>query len=229
MDVYRTEDEQVEALHRWWQDNGRSTITAVIIAVGAGFGWQGWQQHQQQQAVDASLQYEQMLEAVRQPSGDERAATVRHLADSLIADYPGSSYAWFARLHLARQAVDGGDYEAAAMQLRAVLAENPGRQIELLARLRLARVVAAAGDPQAGLQIIDSVEAGAYGAVYAEVEGDIQLQLGNRAAAVSAYEKSLALAVAAGIGAGPGLQLKLQSLTPVAARPINIADAPEGE
>ena len=38
MESYRTEEEQVEALKRWWDENGRSTMTAVVLALVAGFG-----------------------------------------------------------------------------------------------------------------------------------------------------------------------------------------------
>ena len=41
MEQYRTEEEQVEALKKWWEENGRSTVVAVIVALGLGFGWQG--------------------------------------------------------------------------------------------------------------------------------------------------------------------------------------------
>ena len=33
MEEYRTEEEQVEALRRWWNENGRSTIVAIIVAL----------------------------------------------------------------------------------------------------------------------------------------------------------------------------------------------------
>ena len=35
MEAYRTEEEQVEALQRWWDENGRSTILAVVVALAA--------------------------------------------------------------------------------------------------------------------------------------------------------------------------------------------------
>ena len=50
MEPYNTEEEQVEALRRWWDENGRSTIAAIVIALAAGFGWQAWQKHDQGQS-----------------------------------------------------------------------------------------------------------------------------------------------------------------------------------
>jgi predicted negative regulator of RcsB-dependent stress response len=33
LDVYNTEEEQVEAIKKWWNENGKSIITGIIIAV----------------------------------------------------------------------------------------------------------------------------------------------------------------------------------------------------
>ena len=38
MDVYTSEDEQVEALKKWWKENGKSVIGGVIIGAGLLFG-----------------------------------------------------------------------------------------------------------------------------------------------------------------------------------------------
>ncbi len=54
MDAYRTEEEQVEALKAWWDENGRSIVVAIVIALAAGFGWQGWKSQQEGQAEAAS-------------------------------------------------------------------------------------------------------------------------------------------------------------------------------
>ena len=43
MEQYRTEEEQVEALRRWWNENGKSTVAVIVIALAAGLGWQAWQ------------------------------------------------------------------------------------------------------------------------------------------------------------------------------------------
>ena len=35
MDIYQTEDEQVEALKKWWEENGKSVIFGLCIGVVA--------------------------------------------------------------------------------------------------------------------------------------------------------------------------------------------------
>ena len=226
MATLRSEEEQVEALRKWWAENGRSTMTAIVVALAAGFGWQAWQGQQQVSAETASLRYEEMLEAVRQPVADEaQLTTIRHLATQLVEDFPGTSYAQFANLHLARLAVLEGDYTSAEQQLRAVLTSNPTTEIQLLTQLRLARVVAAQGKVTDGLAILDSTEAGAYEPAYREAAGDMYMQLGQEDAARQAYQEALALTAAAGTGGSETLSLKLQALNPVPARSLQTAEA----
>lgn len=226
MDTYRTEEEQVEALRKWWDDNGRSTLLAVVLAVGLGFGWQGWQQHQQQQAELASLRYEELLEAVQVVSDEAGVATVRHLAETLKTEFPDSAYARFAALHLARLAVMNDDLDSAERELRWVLTTNTAAEINALVELRLARVVAAQGDLPAALQILAAAQAGAYAPAYAEVQGDIYQQQGDNELALEAYQRAIELAAASGTGASESLQLKAQVLSPLPARRVSVAVVP---
>lgn len=225
METYRTEEEQVEALRRWWDENGRSTLFAIVLAVGAGFGWQAWQQQQQKQAETASLRYEELLQAVQLAGDDKQLATIRHLAEGLKKDHSGSAYAGFAALHLARLAVMEDDLAAAEEELRWVLTAKPAEEVRMLAELRLARVVAARGNLDGSLEILLVDETGAYEPAYAEARGDIYQQLGEREKAIEAYQAALALAAASGGGAGDSLQLKLQALTPVPARELSVEEA----
>ena len=45
MDVYKTEEEQVEAIKKWWQENGMSIIAGVVIGITAIFGWRAYDNH----------------------------------------------------------------------------------------------------------------------------------------------------------------------------------------
>jgi predicted negative regulator of RcsB-dependent stress response len=39
VDVYTTEDQQVEALKRWWKENAKSILLGVALGLAAVFGW----------------------------------------------------------------------------------------------------------------------------------------------------------------------------------------------
>ena len=64
MEQYRTEEEQVEALGRWWKENGRSMVVAVVVALGGVFGWQAWQANELRQQEQASDLYQVLLQAI---------------------------------------------------------------------------------------------------------------------------------------------------------------------
>lgn len=170
------------------------------------------------------MSYQELLDATQQPTGESQQATVRHLAEELKSNYSGSVYAQFAGLHLARLAVLEDDLETAEVELRAVLTMNPATEVRLLAELRLARVVAARGNPQGGMEILDTAKAGAFEPAYAEARGDMYMQMGQADLALGAYQQATDLAAAAGTAASESLQLKLQTLIPVPARPTQ---APE--
>jgi len=224
VETYQTEEEQVEALKKWWQENSRSTILAIVVALGAGFGWQGWQEHQLEQAETASLDYEAMLEAVSTASApgatQDQKTTARHLATGLKSDFASSTYAQFAGLHLARMEVEENNLAAAEEELRWVLAQSPAPEIQLVAQLRLARIEAAQGDTEAALKLVSVEDTGAFAASYAEAEGDFQLAMGDTMAARAAYERALALQLGQS-GSNGALQMKLKQLTPVPARELN--------
>lgn len=220
MESYRTEEEQVEALKKWWDENGRSTLAAVALALAAGFGWQFWQEHRAEQSAQASTVYEEMLEAIREASQGGEPARLKTLAERVKADYPSSQYAQFAGLHLARIAVGEGRLDEAEQELRWVLTRNPEAEVRLLAELRLARVKTAQGQPREALDILSAAEPGAYRPVYAEAEGDAWLALGENEKATAAYEEALAAAAAGNAGASESLRLKLSALTPVPARTL---------
>lgn len=242
MDQYRTEEEQVEALRRWWDENGRSTIAAIIIALAAGFGWQGWQGHQQNQREAASDSYQVMLQALASAdtSAQQRQAGIEQ-AEQLKTEFSGSTYAQFAALHLARLAVENNDFTEAQAQLRWVLGKaDKGSDTEQVAQLRLARVLAANGDTDQALAILGQGGQGTYQASYTVARGDILLALGRGDEARDAYSQALMHAASSqGQVNMQTVEQKLQSLTPVPPRtldtPVEVLETiiesapPEGE
>ena len=87
------------------------------------------------------------------------------------------------------------------------------RELFTVARLRLARIELARGDAQAALARLQAEPVSeAFRSAAAELEGDIQMALGNRDAARTKYQEALLALMELGTG-NPGLlQLKLQDL-----------------
>ena len=43
MDIYASEEEQVQAIKKWGKENGPGIIAGLILGLGALFGWRYWQ------------------------------------------------------------------------------------------------------------------------------------------------------------------------------------------
>ena len=109
-----TDDEQVEKLKKWWQENGRSVVAGVIIGVGGLFGYRYWIDYQNDQAEQASQHFDQMVEAMDASQNDKAIG----YAENLLADFSSTDYAIMARFALARIYVENGDFDKAGEQLQ---------------------------------------------------------------------------------------------------------------
>jgi len=191
----RTEEEQLNALKTWWNENGKSLVIGVAAAVALVVGWQSWQARQQQQAAAASALYLNLTEAVQLAAlqqDDSQYATARHLADQLKQEFADSSYARFAALALAAVAVDKREYERAAQELDWVLAsakemDDVGR----VATLRKAALMQQQAQEQAAVDLLQKLDAASFEAERQELLGDLFKALNKPEEAYAAYDAAL--------------------------------------
>ncbi|UCE90705.1 MAG: tetratricopeptide repeat protein, partial [Pseudomonadota bacterium] len=52
-----SEREQIEALKKWWNENGKSIVIGIAIGVAVVAGYRGWIAYRTDLAQDASLLY----------------------------------------------------------------------------------------------------------------------------------------------------------------------------
>ena len=190
METHATDEQQLETIKKWWQENGSSIITGVILGVAVLFGakaWFAWRENIAQQASDI---YTAMISALQQ--GDSAATAER--GGMLIADYSGSPYAALAALAIARLRVEEGALEAAQTQLQWVVDNADSDYIRTIARLRLARVKLALQDTDGAQAVLNGAGPVADTEVmFAELRGDIFAARDDRQQAVAAYRQALAL------------------------------------
>lgn len=209
MDVYRTEEEQVEAVKKWWNENGKSVMAGIVIGLGAIFGWRAWDNHTKLQTEAASTLYEQMVAASRKDDADD----TRVYAERILADYDATTYAVFAALMLAKLSANANDLSTAETQLRWVLNNNSQAGINHIATLRLARILTATNQYDAALKLLDTNSAGRFITRYEELRGDIFRRQGKNEEARQAYERALANSGDADTdNAESTLQMKLDEL-----------------
>ena len=189
------DEADLEALKRWWDENGKGLVAAVVVAVLGTVGWQQYQGFTASQAEAASDLYATML-AIQLEDGDTAQFTA--LAEELKAEHSGSTYARFAAMLEARRAVDGDDLEGAEAALRwALTAGDTRSDIGQLIQLRLARVLADQGKETEALAILGQGSA-AFPVAYAQAQGDIHLAAGRPEQALVAYRQGRDLATELG-------------------------------
>lgn len=200
MDVYTTEEQQVEAIKKWWRDNGKAVVLGAVIGLGGLYGWRYYQAEMETSREQASDAYTQVVSAL--VAGDAQA---EEKAATFIKDHEGA-YTSLLALQLAKSFVEAGDLTQAAEQLRRVQSSKDDT-LKTLATVRLARVEAELGNYDAALSQLNSVTADSWKAQVEELRGDIELRRGDEVAARSAYAASIAAAT------NPVVQMKLDNLS----------------
>lgn len=194
MEDYRTDEEQVEALKRWWQENGTSTLVAIALAVTVSFGWRYWQDQQQAHKEAASSVYQELLTLMSSPTLTEsQRVTAGTLVEQLTEQFDGTGYDQLAALAGTRLSMDAGDYDSAAATLAELSAQNLNVEMAALVRLRLAKVQFSLKDYASAMSSLNG-DMQKYAAQAAELRGDIYAAQGDNAAAVSAYEEAQTIA-----------------------------------
>lgn len=193
MSVHLSEEEQIEALKRWWKDYGKTIVIAAVLGLGAFFGWNVYQDNEVERAKSHSAAFDALVSTAAEQGGeisDEQLAKLQQLADEL-AD-TDSLYADFSELYLAKLAVQQDNLDKAQQHLQNVADNGTNEAVQDLARLRLARVLASKGETEQALTILSSKPNGAFAAAYAEAKGDILLTQDRLQDAQAAYETALA-------------------------------------
>ncbi len=188
MSEYRSDEETVEIIARWWKENGVFLLGTIVLVVAGVLGWNWWQAQSVARAEGAASIYA----AWEQASGEERQA----LADRLRDEYPRSAYRGLIAFDVARRAMDADDHETARLALEQVLELNVPRPMQDLARVRLARVLLDEDDAEAALARLDAVSGRSELTFVEELRGDALLALGRREEALRAYDQALASAEA---------------------------------
>jgi predicted negative regulator of RcsB-dependent stress response len=207
----RSEEEQVEALKRWWNENGKSLLAGIAIAILGVVGWNYYQDMEQQEAETASAYYQRLLgNASAGQLGDNERAAIKQDAQTLKDEFSDGAYAQYAALMLAKVAVAESDLEKAESELRWLLNNADESELVELANLRLAQVLQAQGRLPQALELVQD-KADAWQGRRLEVKGDILLAQGDKTAARAAYASAKKIAAEQGANTAL-LSLKLDNL-----------------
>lgn len=182
----KTEEQQFEDAKNWFKENGTPILVAIILACAVSFGWNLWKNHQLETAQKTSAAYQSVMESYLQnPSKNQP------LVQKFIADNKDSSYAIFAQLETAKQAVENGDFSAAKAALQPALTHSDST-LQTVARFRLAQVDYQLKSYDEALASLAQIQDKAWELRKQILTGDILAAKGDIPAAKVAYEQAKA-------------------------------------
>jgi len=186
VEVYSSENEQRDALVRFFADNGKALVIGVIIGIAALVGWRYWHNHQNDSMMESSASWQQVNTALTSDADQQRVGAAQKFADS-----NNNNYGALTSMDLARFYAEKGDFTTAEQQLKKALTQTKEENLQSLINLRLARVQLQGKNVDGALQTLTAVKPEAWSALADDVRGDAQVIKGNNQAARDAYNKAL--------------------------------------
>ena len=218
MAIDSADEENVEALKKWWQENGKQLLISVFVVLGGIGGWDLYQNSEQESRNAASDIYEEILDLTlktdNEPLSDSERENIISYGQQLREEYPTSSYASFGTLFAAAAEVENRNLSQAEILLNWILENSTGGLFSstedgllLTTKLRLGRVLLAQGDAARALDFVNTVDPKEFETGFAELRGDIYVALDQLEEAQDAYS----IAQQAGSNSD-ALRMKLQEL-----------------
>jgi predicted negative regulator of RcsB-dependent stress response len=189
MAVYDLEEqEKLDDLKAWWEQNSKYVSAAVLAVALVVIGVQGWRWYQRTQAEQASVLYQ----AVSQAARANDVSKAKEPASQIIDRFTRTAYAPRAALLYAKMLYDSGDKAGARAQLQWVVDHASGDELKAIARFRLAQAMLDEKQYDDALKTLDVKTDDAFAGLFADLKGDILAAAGKSAEAKSAYETALA-------------------------------------
>ena len=178
------EQEQLDALKAWWKDNQNWILGAALAALVIVGGWRGWQYYQRQQANEAAMLYQQVVDQVA--SKDPKR--VNDAAAAVMDKFASTIYATRAALLAAQVNELGKDVDHAKTQLQWAIDHASEDTLKDVARLRLATILMDEKNYADALKFLEAKHAEAFDGLYADLRGDVLSEQGKTDEARSSYK-----------------------------------------
>jgi predicted negative regulator of RcsB-dependent stress response len=203
VEIYSTEEQQVDAIKQFWKDYGSSIVLGAVVGLGGLYGWNTYSDAKVAKAQQAS----EAFQTLSAQASDEAALSVG--IESFAKEHGQAGYQAMLELLLAKSAAEAGEFAKAEAALERVIAAKPSAGLDMVATLRLARLQAEQGQLDAAIATLDKVSDSAFAAQRDELKGDFLVRQGDMEKAKSAYQAAMDNG---GVSASPALKMKFDNL-----------------
>ncbi len=180
------EQEQLDQLKHFWKRYGNLVTWALIAALAAYAGWNGYQYWQRSQGVQAAAMFDELERVSR--LGD--LSKVDRAFGDMKDRFGGTTYALQSGLLVARLNSEAGKADAAKAALAWVADKGGDDAYQAIARLRLAAILAESKSyPEAMAQLSGTFPA-EFAALVADRKGDILSLQGKTQDAKAEYQRA---------------------------------------
>ena len=186
MNVYMTEEEQVEQLKKWWKQYGNIVLTIVLVVVLGVQGYYWYNSRQQGISANASAAFNGLMESVSK--SDLKAISAN--ANFIKENYADTVYASSAALLLAKQYIDEKQYPKAQIELEWASSHAPSNSLKQLAKIRLARLFLYQKQFKQALASLDAFNDDVFAPMVFELKGDIFMAEGKTEMAKKEYQQA---------------------------------------
>jgi len=204
VDIYQTEEQQVEAIKGYWEENGNMIIAGIVLGFAGFIGFNYYKDNKLDNELAISNNYQTLIES---SATDKKAFNEN--AEKFINENSTTSYAALTALALAKEAASTQDWAVAQTQLIAAIESAPTEGIKGIASLRLARVQVQLEQYEQAFATLAKPLPESFTAAVEEIKGDLYLLQGKKELARNSYQVAIA---ADGLASSPSLQMKLDDL-----------------
>ena len=196
MSVYMTEEEQLQAIKKWWLRYNTPILVVLSLIMLAVAGYRYWNWHEEKRLTQASTAYDHLMVSFSEHHNKE----VRSYANQLIKNYDQTVYADAARMTLAKLYVEKEDNKRAIDLLGAVVSNSKVPALKQVAKIRIARLLVSQKSYDQALNELSVVDDNAYMTIVNELKGDIFVEKGEYQQAMTSYKMAIEEAKTHGIG-----------------------------
>ena len=188
MQDYETEEQQIEALKKWWSENATSLILGVSIGAMSLGGWSYYVETQAEHRTEASEIYVSIATQAQANNVDDE---IIKKADQLTAEYADTPYAALSSLTLATYEFNKGNADEAITRLQWIDKNGQEEEVKHIARLRLASIFISQKKYDDAQAWLSSEHPAAFNSRYEELKGDVFVARGEIEQARVAYDKAI--------------------------------------